>query len=158
MVYTAPRSEKKASERLEKNGIESFLPLKQTLRQWSDRKKKVKVPLFTSYLFVRVNLVHEKYKVLETFGVVQYVYHEGQPAVVRDQDIEDIKMLLENYTELEAVTLEPGQRVEIKSGTLGGKSGIIRDTKNGVLTLELENIGYQLIAKIPLKQVKKPRR
>ena len=44
-VYTSPRTEQKVAERLEKEGYEVYLPLVTTLRQWSDRKKKVKIPL-----------------------------------------------------------------------------------------------------------------
>jgi len=61
VVYTTPRGEKKANHRLEEKGIETYLPLRKTIRQWSDRKKKIEVPLFTSYLFVYVDLVHGTY-------------------------------------------------------------------------------------------------
>ena len=55
VIYTAPRAEKKVNERLESQGVETYLPLQKTLRQWSDRKKKVSIPLFNSYVFVRVD-------------------------------------------------------------------------------------------------------
>ncbi|UZR95501.1 UpxY family transcription antiterminator [Chondrinema litorale] len=162
VVYTTPRGEKKASQRLEQRGIQTYLPVRETIRQWSDRKKKVLLPLFTSYLFVNIDLVHDKYSVLETNGVVAFVKYLGSEAVVRDEEIDAIKYMLKNYTEIETSsiqvggkkTLEPGQRVEIQGGTLKGQSGIIKNLKNNTLVLELENIGFQMIAKIPVEQVR----
>ncbi|MEM1137173.1 MAG: UpxY family transcription antiterminator [Bacteroidota bacterium] len=154
VVYTTPKGEKKASQRLEERGIQTYLPLRQTLRQWSDRKKKVAIPLFTSYLFVKIDLVREKYPVLETNGVVAFVKYLGKEAVVREQEIEAIQYMLKNYTEIETRSLQPGQRVQINGGSLKGQSGIIRNMKNNTLVLEMENIGFQMIAKIPVSQVK----
>ena len=37
-------------------GIESYLPLKKVLKQWSDRKKWVEEPLFRSYIFIHADL------------------------------------------------------------------------------------------------------
>jgi len=155
VVYTKPRGEKKAELRLQEQGIETFLPLQETLRQWSDRKKKVQVPLFTSYLFVHINLKYDHLPVLQTYGVVRFVYHLGKPAVVRDEEIAAVRYMLENYTELEAESLQPGQEVEVKSGTFAGQQGIIQEMKNGYLLLELESIGQRLKAKIPIDRVKK---
>ena len=46
-VYTNSRAEKRVSDRLAEMGIETFLPLQKTLRQWSDRKKLVEKPLIS---------------------------------------------------------------------------------------------------------------
>ncbi len=37
-VYTKPRHEKIADEKLQEKGIESYLPLVKKTRQWKDRK------------------------------------------------------------------------------------------------------------------------
>ena len=54
-VYTQSRAEKKVFERLTKADFEAFLPLTTVVKQWSDRKKKVKVPLINSYVFVNTS-------------------------------------------------------------------------------------------------------
>jgi transcriptional antiterminator RfaH len=54
VFYTKSRQEKKVNDLLLRHGFEPYLPLQKVLRQWSDRKKKVEVPLFNSYIFVRV--------------------------------------------------------------------------------------------------------
>ena len=49
-VFTKPRSEKKVHDRFEEHEIESFLPLIKTVRQWSDRKKTLKLPLNNRFI------------------------------------------------------------------------------------------------------------
>lgn len=52
VLYTFPRAEKQVKERLEREGIDCWLPLHRSPRVWSDRVKLVDVPLFNSYIFV----------------------------------------------------------------------------------------------------------
>ena len=72
VLYTKPRNEKKVAERLTKNGFEVYCPLIKTLRQWSDRKKKVEIPMFSSYVFIHID---EKNRQLPLYdqGVMNYV-------------------------------------------------------------------------------------
>ncbi|MGB5927061.1 MAG: transcription termination/antitermination NusG family protein, partial [Cyclobacteriaceae bacterium] len=70
--------------------IEAFLPLTTVIRQWSDRKKKMTVPLFPNYIFVRLDL-KEKYRVLQTDGVVKFVSIQGVPCKIAESEIETIK-------------------------------------------------------------------
>ena len=56
-LYTRPKAEKKVEERLSLAGFDSFLPLQTVIKQWSDRKKKVEIPLINSYVFVKTNKV-----------------------------------------------------------------------------------------------------
>ena len=72
-LYTKPRAEKKVSSELDFRGFENFLPLQTTIKQWSDRKKKVEIPLFNSYIFVRIDLEKYYYKILEIPGIVKFV-------------------------------------------------------------------------------------
>ena len=54
VLYTNPKAEKKVAEQLNKIGIETYCPLVTKIQQWSDRKKKIEVPLFSSYVFVNI--------------------------------------------------------------------------------------------------------
>jgi transcription antitermination factor NusG len=92
-AYTKPRWEKKVSGVLERKGVECWCPLKKTEKQWSDRKKVVEEPLFTSYVFVRINET-EKSVVLMTDGILNFVYYIGKPAIIRDEEIDIIKKFL----------------------------------------------------------------
>ena len=55
VFYTRPRTEKKAEQRLLDRGYNVLVPKAEEVRQWSDRKKKVIIPLFRGYLFAQVN-------------------------------------------------------------------------------------------------------
>ena len=76
-IYTHSRAEKRVSDRLTEAGIETFLPLQKTLRQWSDRKKLVEKPLISSYVFVKV-VPREFFTVRKTDGVVKFIMLAGQ--------------------------------------------------------------------------------
>ena len=52
-IYTRAKAEKKVYEQLERSGYEVYLPLTTTIKQWSDRKKKIKTPLISSYVFIK---------------------------------------------------------------------------------------------------------
>ena len=64
VVRSKPRAEKVAFDQLMKKGIEVYLPLVKERRKWSDRKKWVELPLFSSYLFAKVELKNSIYILL----------------------------------------------------------------------------------------------
>ncbi|RYZ48538.1 MAG: UpxY family transcription antiterminator, partial [Chitinophagaceae bacterium] len=99
-VYTLPRWEKKVARILEQQGIGVYCPLNKVVRQWSDRKKKVLEPLFKGYVFVQVS-ESEKWRVKETHGILNYVYWNGKPGIIRNDEIETIKHFLEGFTDVE---------------------------------------------------------
>jgi transcriptional antiterminator RfaH len=82
VLYTKPKNEVKVAERLAAAGITVYCPLVTSLRQWSDRKKKVTLPLFSSYVFVQLAEV-QRAAVFEVPGVVRYLFWLGKPAVVQ---------------------------------------------------------------------------
>ena len=95
VLYTKPRNEKKVFDRLVKQGFEVYCPCQKTLKHWSDRKKWVEEPLFKSYLFVKSPSGElEKSAILETHGVVRFLYWLGAPACVKHEEIENIQKFL----------------------------------------------------------------
>ncbi len=154
VVYTVPRSEKRVNDRFVDERIESYMPTYRTIRQWSDRKKSVEVPLFNSYVFVRV-LENELFKVLKIPGVVKLVYYLTKPAIVRQKEIDSIKEFL-RQTEGYSYTIKKGDKVEISSGLLQGVYGeVIRIGKTKIV-IQIEQLGATLIATVPRGQLKKP--
>jgi transcription antitermination factor NusG len=93
-LYTKPRHEKKVNDQLEGKGIISFLPMVEQLRQWKDRRKKVWIPLFNSYVFVKIDL-KDRYNALQTHGVVRLVSFGGEPAAIPDWQIEQLQQVIE---------------------------------------------------------------
>ena len=142
VLYTKPRNEKKASERLTEEGFEVYCPLVKTMRQWSDRKKKVELPMFPSYIFIKIEEVHRQ-KPLYDQGVMQYVYYAGKPALIRDNEIEAIKAIENSGSDIkvEGSGFERGQFVEIPSGPFRGLTGTVDKVDKSKVMVYIEQLG-----------------
>ncbi|HWR99995.1 MAG TPA: UpxY family transcription antiterminator [Prolixibacteraceae bacterium] len=155
-IYVHSRSEKKVHAELARKGIESFLPLQRKLRQWSDRKKWVEMPLISGYVFVRITRKFYDL-VLQTDNVMQYVRFEGKAAVIRDQDIEILKRMLgQSEVEVE-ITMEdliPGAMVEINSGPMMGFRGeLISFHGNNKVALRIAPLGFTVMVQSPAENL-----
>ena len=121
-VYTRSKTEKKVKERLSLAGFESFLPLQTVIKQWSDRKKKVEEPLIKSYVFV--NTTEDKFTFLLNIpGVINILKYLGRPAVVRDVEIENLRIVVNNSNQVKTVApfdLSEGEDVEVVKGPFKG--------------------------------------
>ena len=153
VLYTKPRWEKKTATELERRGIEVYCPMITTVRQWSDRKKKVTSPLFTSYIFVRLK-EKDRNSVFSAPGVVRYLFWLGKPAIVRDEEIETIEQWLNNdkYEDVQVKSFQPGERVEIQSGPMKGRKGVVKEVGKKEIRLVLESLGFVVTTK--LREVK----
>jgi len=130
-VYTRSRAEKRLQELLTAKGIEAYVPLRRTIRQWSDRRKTVDEPIIRSYCFVRVT-GPEYFEVLNTPGAVRYIWFEGKPAVIPDRQIDLMKVITGSDIEVECLpdTFRPGLRVRVNAGPLAGLTGELAEISN----------------------------
>jgi transcription antitermination factor NusG len=156
-VYTKSRCEKKVVDKLNELGIEAWIPMVRTLRQWSDRKKWVDVPLFNSYIFVRSTRVGVR-KALLVDGAVYVVSFSGQPTAIPDEQIEWLKLLLASSEKFE-ISLDEftfGDHVVVEKGVLRGMKGkfVNYKGKNRVL-LQIEAINQNLLIDINPGFIKK---
>jgi len=145
-VYTRSRAEKKAYEELNRKAILAYLPLKKTVKQWSDRKKMVEEPLIRSYLFAYIS-AKEYAEVLMTNGIARFIYFSGQIASIPDQQINDLKLLLATDADLEVIDydIKPGERVLIKAGPFKGIIAELVSVQNKQrIVLRLQNMGYSI--------------
>lgn len=145
VVYTKPKWEKKVAEQLTKNGIECYCPLVTQMRQWSDRKKKVIVPLFNSYVFVRL-LENDRNLVFQFSGIVRYLFWLGKPAIVHDEEINTIKNWLATPDEYEVsvATLQVGDKITLETGPFKSQEAIVQEMKKSHYVLVLESLGCVL--------------
>lgn len=151
ILYTAPRAEKKACNELIRHQYEVYLPLVKTLRYWSDRKKWVEMPLFNSYIFVYTSLANY-YELLNVDGIVKFVTFEETPAVIKQSEIDLIKTMLTNYSDIEATTekLEPGTKIKVIAGPMTGQQGELIEYKSKkTVMIELQTIGFSLLVQLP---------
>jgi len=153
VLYTTPRAEKQVQDKLERSGVECYLPLHRTPRVWSDRVKLVDIPLFSSYIFVRCK-PYELYPLLRLPGVVKIILYNGSPAVVRQTEIDAIKAFLEQAKEKVLCT---GDEVEILTGSMKHTSGKIIKIKKKYLLLKIEQLAATVCVNIenvaPLKSL-----
>ena len=148
-VYTRPRWEKKIASLLTRSNIENYCPLNKIVRQWSDRKKLVQEPLFTSYVFVRA-AQNQLTLLKQTTGIINMVYWLGKPAVIRDQEIEIIKRFLNDYSnvKLEKTPININDNVQIISGPLIQLEGKVTALKSRTVKVLLPSLGYMMHAEI----------
>ncbi len=151
-LYTKSRSEKKAYQELCRKEIQAFLPLRRTIRQWSDRKKVVEVPLFNSYLFIYIK-GKEQLPALQVDSIVRFVTFEGKAVPIPPQQIEAIKAYLDEgapeYDESQ-LNLETGINVEITRGPMMGLHGVLLTLQGKHrVKVEIECVGQSLIIDIP---------
>ncbi len=149
-VYTKPRAEKKLAERLSKRGIEVYCPLQQVRRRWSDRLKKVTVPIIPSYLFVRVKEANRS-EVLHDPAALNFVFWLGRPARIQAIEIQRLRHFLERQVDLELmpIALQPGDRARWSEGPFKGQTGTVLAAKGQNICLVLEEIGYALSVRVP---------
>lgn len=140
VVYTSAHHEKRVAGQLASRGVCHFLPVFASVRTWKDRQVNLKLPLFPSYLFVRLAL-RDRMNVLQIPGVVRLVGFNGRPVALAEEEIEALKEGLAKGLHAEPHPyLTVGRRVLIKNGPLVGREGILSRWKGNwrvVLSLRL---------------------
>jgi transcription termination/antitermination protein NusG len=135
-LHTRPRHEKLVVQRLADRGVETFLPLVSEVHRWSDRKKTVRLPLFSCYVFARFAPKRlERLRVLRVAGVLTLVGSRGEGTPIPDSQIDAVRTVVEGAMPWTSHPfLKIGQRVRIRSGALDGLEGILV-SRNGSDTL-----------------------
>lgn len=156
-LYTASRAEKKVKERFEKEDITHYLPLHEVTRVWSDRKKKVVVPVINGYIFVCIT-PDEMRKVKQIPGVVQFVRDKGAPAIIPESQMRNMQLMVDKSTESVEFTLEeiqPGISVRIKQGELEGLYGeLVKIRGKYKVVVRLEKFGCAMTT-VPVSAIEK---
>jgi transcription antitermination factor NusG len=126
-VQTRARHEKVVADRLQEQGLTTFLPLVTEIHRWSDRRKKVELPLFSCYVFVKmVPAGEQRLQVYRVNGVFRIVGVHGEGIPIPDEQIEAVRTLVEQQVPwLSHPFLKVGQRVRIRGGALDGVEGVL---------------------------------
>jgi transcription antitermination factor NusG len=131
-LHTRARHERVAERRLRDQGMETFLPTTMEVHRWSDRKKKVEVPLFTCYVFIRCALsAQDRTRVYQIDSVQGFVGAGGTSVPIPDEQIESIRRVLAQSAPWRSYPfLKAGQRVRVRGGAMDGVEGVFV-TENG---------------------------
>jgi transcriptional antiterminator RfaH len=137
VLFTKPRSELKVTERLIRIGVEVFTPTKIEVRQWSDRKKKVTIPLLPSMVLVQL-LAKDVDLVFEVPGVVRFLFEHGKRASVSNEEVLAMKDYLKTVVEKESKTLTVGDMVKVP---LLEQEAILLSIKGKKCLAQLQKLG-----------------
>lgn len=156
VIYTKSKWEKKVDGLLMQKGFESWCPVQKKERQWSDRKKIIEEPLFRSYVFLKASK-QDYATILSTIGVVNFLYFEKKPAIIRDNEIEIIRKYLgESNATIQVVdmaNIPPQTKVSINQGLFMGQKGeVIKAGKKSVF-VQLESINMMMIVEFKVEEV-----
>jgi len=159
VVRSKPRSEKIAYAQLKEKGIEAYLPLLKERRKWSDRKKWVEFPLFSSYLFVKIEIKNSIF-VLQTNGVSSLVKFGEEIAIVQDEVINAIRLAIDGgYQLVPAEYFIAGNAVEVIEGPMRGVKGIVVQLKGkDRLVIKIDAIQQALSIDIDTRFIKNIKR
>jgi transcription antitermination factor NusG len=156
-LYTRSRYEKKVSADLQEIGIETWVPLQKTLRQWSDRKKWVEAPLFHSYVFIYTDQNTARFAT-RVDGAVYVVSFAGKLVSIPQVQIESLKLLLDSSEKFEISFDEFtfGEHIEVNKGPLQGVKGTFVNFKGKKrLLMHIDAINQKLLVEINPGFVKK---
>ena len=141
VIYTKSRAEQKVEERLKNIGIEAYCPVRTEVKSWSDRKKSILVPVLPSMVLVKID-DNKRNEVFDIPGVVRYMFWLKKHAVVRDSEVDSLKLLLEtnNIVEQNVSSFSIGD--EIKISSFEDQLGIIKKISKNQIWVVLKQLGY----------------
>ncbi len=145
-LYVQPRKEKVVHRELQKRDFECYLPLKKEIRKWADRKKQVELPLFTSYVFVKID-EYKQWDVLQVPGAVKFIWFGGKAVPIPEHQIESIKILIARDIAFELIPqqIRKGDLVRIKEGPFECLVGtVLRNDNKTRFLISVNSIGTDI--------------
>jgi transcription antitermination factor NusG len=150
-LHTRARHEKSIEQRLREQGMETFVPITTEVHRWSDRKKKVEVPLFSCYVFVRCALsAEDRMRVYQVESVHGFVGSRGASLQIPDEQIESIQKVLSQTAPWRSYPfLKVGQRVRVRGGAMDGVEGaFVSENGDHSLIISIDAIQRSMAVRI----------
>jgi transcription antitermination factor NusG len=154
-LYTRHQHEKSAAAILHKKGFEVFLPLYTVSHNWQDRVKRVSLPLFPCYIFLR-GCLSRWLHIMTTPGVCGIVGFKD-PATIPTLEIERVRQMVESTLRVEPHPfLTCGAWVRVRSGSLAGLEGMLVQKKGrSRLVLSIEMLGKSVATEVDSSTVER---
>lgn len=148
VLHTKPRSEKKVEDKLLSLGINAYCPTRSEIRFWSDRKKRIEVPVLPSMVLVNID-AKDINKVFEVPSVVRYMFWLGKRAIVRQSEIDILKKYLDgNYDFINSKLLDIKVGDNFSVSSFNDEKGIVNKISNNNIWIYLKSIGYSIKLKL----------
>lgn len=152
VIYTQSRYEKKIAQKLNEQNFKVDLPFNTEVSQWSDRKKKIEKPLFSSYVFVYLDSLKDYSKAMSIDGVVLFIKFGGRLVRVLDEEINKIKIFLNHFSQVElkhSLDLNIGEIKRINSGPFENyECEIIKIDNKHKICVRIGSLQQSLLAEI----------
>ena len=148
VLHTKPRNEKKVEEQLLSRGINAYCPKKTEIKFWSDRKKKIEVPVLPSMVLVKLK-DNDINRVFESQGVIRYMFWMGKRAVVRQSEIDILKNYSDgnyNLKSSKSSNISVGDNFSLPS--FNNEKGVISRISNNNIWIYLKSIGLSVKLKL----------
>lgn len=145
VIQTKPRQEKIVHRQILLKGVESYLPLMEKIKLWSDRKKKIQIPMFSGYVFVYADETERVQAISNTSGAIRYLFYEKKPAVINEKEMILIKQALvePEKISIEEKRINKGDLIVVTKGPFKGMKGYVNDFRGKYkLTVNLEELSY----------------
>lgn len=139
VLYTAPRAEIKVAERLQNLGFDVYCPTRMEVRQWSDRKKKIIVPVLPSMVLIQIDS-RSRNSVFDVPGAIRYLHWMGKIAEVSEEEVSILKKALEERTVIDHKISKMTPGVEITLSEFNGTKGIVQKSSGNKIWVALKEI------------------
>ena len=151
IIYTKPKWEKKVAVALKRRKIENFLPMQNKQIISFRRIKTAEQPLFENYVFVKIQEI-EMPELKNVAGIINIVYWKGEPAKIKQDEIEMLKDFIGQYDEiiLQKTKIDEHNVARLIKDFSYSKSGNVLTIKNTVAKINLPSLGLTLVAKVDI--------
>jgi transcriptional antiterminator NusG len=153
-IHVRSKFEVTVRDQLRAEGFEVFLPTWDERLKWSDREKVTTRPLFPGYIFARFDPADAPL-ICQTRGVVTILSTDQIPVQIPDDEIRELREIVEHPVPDACCPYVVGVSVTVKSGSFAGRSAVISRIKGGtLLTLLLPVFGRDTPVEIESADVK----
>jgi transcriptional antiterminator NusG len=150
-IYCRPRFEFAVADQLQTSNIETYLPVFDSVRQWSDRRKTIKIPVFPGYVLARMaDTGANRATVLRKSGVVRILGNSKGIEMIPAEEIESVRRILASDRPCKGHPLiREGARVRVRHGALKGLEGLMIRARNRTqLIVSIDILGRSVSTEI----------
>lgn len=131
--HTAPNCERKLLKKLSDSNVQAYVPIVKVVKQWSDRKKTIEVPIFRNYIFIKID-VRARWNLLTNRELIRFLQFGDELAEISEDEIEFIMKIVSLGDTTISTASEScyrlGDKVAIKYGTFSGYTGYVTQINN----------------------------
>ena len=154
VLYVQTKHERSVNDALKELQIDAYLPIYTSVRRWSDRTKKVRLPLFPNYVFVYLNSSTDVHRTLNIPGAFSFIKIGQKLSQISEKEIQEIQLTVgdENLTDVQVSSRRPqvGEVHTITNGPLSGlECTIVKANNRNKIFVVIKSIGQKITASIP---------